>query len=145
MIFLLLLVLTTFYIGCDGSQDLEKYRAYESFIEVKGGDFLMGINDRDGNNYEYPQRKATVKPFRFRFIIIDIMKNPYLSLILLFLINRIMIYPVTIASFKKFKNIKKGYKTEPEKTGYSWVFKGLINDFNEVKNRKYLRDVIFSN
>ena len=50
------------------NSEFEKYRAYESFVELKGGDFLMGTDDRDGINHEYPQRKASVKPFRFLFL-----------------------------------------------------------------------------
>lgn len=44
--------------------ELDKHRALESFVELKGGEFLMGVNDREGVNNEYPQRKAIVAPFR---------------------------------------------------------------------------------
>ena len=44
--------------------ELEKHRPYESFVELTGGEFMMGINDHNGVNYEYPHRKASVKPFR---------------------------------------------------------------------------------
>ena len=43
---------------------LNKYRALESFVELKGGKFMMGVSDRFGFNGEYPQRFAIVKPFR---------------------------------------------------------------------------------
>lgn len=48
-------------------EELEKYRPLESFVELKGGEFFMGINDREGFNGEYPPRKAIVEPFRYPF------------------------------------------------------------------------------
>lgn len=44
--------------------ELEKHRNLESFVELKGGDFFMGINDRKGVNGEHPMRKGIVSPFR---------------------------------------------------------------------------------
>ena len=44
---------------------LDKFKPYESFVEIKGGEFMMGINDREGVNHEYPLKKAKVKPFRY--------------------------------------------------------------------------------
>jgi hypothetical protein len=44
------------------------YKPLESFVELKGGKFLMGVNDRDGVNNEYPQRQAAVKPFRYTIL-----------------------------------------------------------------------------
>lgn len=44
--------------------ELEAHRALESFVELEGGEFFMGINDREGVNFENPQRKAVVTPFR---------------------------------------------------------------------------------
>lgn len=80
-----------------------KYKALESFVELKGGEFYMGINDRSGYNGEYPRRFAKVKPFR------------------------IMQYPSTIASFVKFKLKKKNYRTDAEQSECSWVFDKLID------------------
>lgn len=49
----------------EAEDELEKHRALESFVELKGGEFFMGINDREeGVNGEHPQRKAIVSPFR---------------------------------------------------------------------------------
>lgn len=45
-------------------EELERHRGLESFVELKGGEFFMGINDREGVNDEYPHRKALVNPFR---------------------------------------------------------------------------------
>lgn len=46
--------------------ELEKHKSLESFVELKGGEFFMGINDREGVNGEHPARKAIVAPFRYR-------------------------------------------------------------------------------
>lgn len=83
--------------------DLIQFKPLESYVELKGGDFLMGINDREGYNYEYPQRKGIVKPMR------------------------VMLYPVSIASFKRYKQQKYKHRTDAEIAGYSWVFKQLLN------------------
>ena len=56
------------------NNEYEKYRSYESFVELKGGDFLMGSDDRDGVNHEYPQRKASVKPFRYIYYKLSLFK-----------------------------------------------------------------------
>lgn len=61
----LLLSICTIWINCVQIDELEKFRTYDSFVELKGGDYLMGINDREGVNFEYPQRKAIVRPFRY--------------------------------------------------------------------------------
>jgi formylglycine-generating enzyme required for sulfatase activity len=46
-------------------EELVKYKALESFVNLRGGEFLMGINDRQGGvNGEHPQRRAIVSPFR---------------------------------------------------------------------------------
>ncbi len=52
--------------GQEISEDLlNHYKPLESFVELKGGEFLMGVNDKHGVNFEYPQRLAKVLPFRF--------------------------------------------------------------------------------
>ncbi len=84
------------------------YKPLESFVELKGGKFLMGINDREGVNDEYPQRQAIVKPFRM------------------------MLYPTTVASFWKFKFYKYQHKTTAEKHLSSWVFKNLVNQIADI-------------
>lgn len=43
---------------------VEKLRHLESFVEVRGASFRMGINDRHGMNMEYPLKQAHVKAFR---------------------------------------------------------------------------------
>lgn len=43
---------------------VEKLRHLESFIELRGGSFRMGVNDRHGVNMEYPVKQAHVQPFR---------------------------------------------------------------------------------
>ena len=52
-------------IQCQHIDDLvDKLRHFESFVELRGGDFRMGINDRHGLNMEYPIKQAQVQPFR---------------------------------------------------------------------------------
>lgn len=63
----------------------------------------MGIADKNGINNEYPQRLAKIKPIR------------------------IMQYPVTVASFQKFKLEKTRYRTYSEEHESSWCFKNLTN------------------
>ncbi len=43
---------------------VDKLRHLESFVELRGGSFRMGINDRHGINMEYPIKQAHVQPFR---------------------------------------------------------------------------------
>ncbi|XP_070560402.1 inactive C-alpha-formylglycine-generating enzyme 2-like [Ptychodera flava] len=83
--------------------DLEKY---EELIQLKGGKFLMGTNEKNARDGEGPQRKASVKPFS------------------------IMKYPVTNAAFRKFIRAKK-FKTEAEKFQWSFVFEAFVKD--EIK------------
>lgn len=45
-------------------QLVDQLRHLESFVELKGGHFRMGINDRDGINGEYPFKQTFVKSFR---------------------------------------------------------------------------------
>jgi len=52
-------------IQCQHIDDLvEKLRHLESFVELRGGTFRMGINDRHGINMEYPIKQAHVHSFR---------------------------------------------------------------------------------
>ena len=52
-------------IECQHIDDLvDKLRHFESFVELRGGSFRMGINDRHGINMEYPIKQVFVKPFR---------------------------------------------------------------------------------
>ena len=61
VVFLLLVVLSE----CQHVDDLvNKLRHFESFVELRGGAFRMGINDRHGLNNEYPVKQAHVQPFR---------------------------------------------------------------------------------
>jgi formylglycine-generating enzyme required for sulfatase activity len=43
---------------------VDKLRHLESFVELRGGSFYMGINDPDGINMEFPVKLAHVQPFR---------------------------------------------------------------------------------
>lgn len=52
-------------IQCQHLDDLvDQLRHLESFVELRGGTFRMGINDRHGVNMEYPIKQAHVQPFR---------------------------------------------------------------------------------
>ena len=44
--------------------ELNKYRRFESYVELRGGSFQIGIMDRNGINFENPQRSARTDPFR---------------------------------------------------------------------------------
>lgn len=43
---------------------VDRLRHLESFVELRGGSFRMGINDRHGINMEYPVKQAHVNSFR---------------------------------------------------------------------------------
>ncbi|CAF0877384.1 unnamed protein product [Brachionus calyciflorus] len=102
----------------DIDDEIENYRSLESFVELKGGDFIMGVNDREGGvNYEYPAKKAHVEPFR------------------------ILLYPVTNAAFRKFKNEKLRHRTDAENTGSSWVFKPLMHKNAELDSNRDINDL----
>lgn len=45
-------------------RDITNHKHLESFVELSGGEFLVGINDIDGIHYEHPFKRALVKPFR---------------------------------------------------------------------------------
>ena len=50
---------------------------------------------------------------------------------------RIMLYPVTVASFKKFKFEKYKFRTEAETHGSSWVLKNFIkNNKKAIDSRR---------
>lgn len=102
----------------DINNELDKYRNLESFVELKGGDFIIGINDRSGVNYEHPQKMAHVDPFR------------------------ILMFPVTNAAFRKFKDHKYKFRTDCEKSGFSWVFKSLKNSKAKIQTSKNIDDVL---
>ena len=52
-------------IHCQHIDDLvDKLRHLESYVELKGGTFRMGVNDRYGINMEYPIKQAQVQSFR---------------------------------------------------------------------------------
>ncbi len=52
-------------IHCQHIDDLvDKLRHLESFVELRGGSFRMGVNDRHGMNMEYPIKQAHVQSFR---------------------------------------------------------------------------------
>ena len=42
---------------------------------------------------------------------------------------------MTVASFKKFKNVKTRHATDAEIAGNSWVFRSLINDKAKIHQR----------
>jgi formylglycine-generating enzyme required for sulfatase activity len=96
------------YSSPDPDQHLESFRPYDSFVELKGGEFQMGINDRSGVNHEYPARHAKVAPFR------------------------IHLYPVTIASFKNYKKEKFRHRTDAELARASWVFEKLVDEHAQI-------------
>lgn len=52
------------------------------------------------------------------------------------------LYPVTIASFKKYKNDKFKYRTEAEKTGYSWVLENLLDEYSHINNETKFNDQV---
>ncbi len=54
-----------------------------------------------------------------------------------------MLYPTTVASFKKFKNQKIRYQTDAESTGSSWVFSKLINPYAKLDIYSSLKDYVF--
>lgn len=51
-----------------------------------------------------------------------------------------MLYPVTMASFQKFKLNKKKYRTHAEIYESSWVFNQLKNPFGKIDIYKSLHD-----
>jgi sulfatase modifying factor 1 len=106
--FILALSLTSWHVAADGQakppEDIFKYKPLDSYVELSGGEFLMGINDRDGFNFEHPQRKGIVKAMR------------------------VMLYPVSLASFKRYKQQKYRHRTDAELAGKSWVFKQVLNE-----------------
>ena len=53
-----------------------------------------------------------------------------------------MLYPTSIAAFKKFKNKKNRYLTEAESTGSSWVFSKLINPYAKLDIHKNLKEFV---
>ncbi|CAF3754821.1 unnamed protein product [Rotaria socialis] len=77
---------------------VDKLRHLESFVELQGGNFRMGINDRQGINMEYPIKQGHVKPFR------------------------IFQYPVTVAAFRRYTQDKTRYRTQAEINGFSFIF-----------------------
>lgn len=81
----------------------------ENMVFVKGGTFKMGDTHWDGvgEKDEKPVHSVTVN-------------NYYIGK-----------YEVTVAEFKEFIDAK-GYKTDAEKTGYSYVFDGKWNKKNGV-------------
>lgn len=48
---------------------VDKLRHLESFVELRGGSFRMGINDRHGINMEYPVKQGHVNAFRYEILI----------------------------------------------------------------------------
>ncbi|WP_420842518.1 formylglycine-generating enzyme family protein [Halalkalibacter alkaliphilus] len=82
-----------------------KRRHDENLIELPGGEFLMGTNDKDGleADGEGPVRNVYVKPFA---------------------VDR---FAVTNEHFKEFIE-ETGYKTDAEKFGWSFVFHLFISD-----------------
>ncbi|CAF3289538.1 unnamed protein product, partial [Rotaria sp. Silwood2] len=85
-------------IQCQHIDDLvDKLRHLESFVELQGGSFRMGVNDRHGINMEFPIKQAHVKPFR------------------------IFQYPVTIAAFRRYTQDKTRYRTQAEINGFSFI------------------------
>ncbi|CAF0856803.1 unnamed protein product [Adineta ricciae] len=83
---------------CQDLDDLvNQQRHLESFVELRGGSFYMGINNPDGINMEFPARLAYVRSFR------------------------IFQYPVTVAAFRRYTQDKPRHRTEAEKKGYSFM------------------------
>ncbi|XP_077998546.1 inactive C-alpha-formylglycine-generating enzyme 2-like [Glandiceps talaboti] len=72
-------------------------------VELKGGKFMMGTDERTARDGEGPPRKMAVKPFK------------------------IMKYPVTNSAFRKFIRAKK-FKTEAEKFRWSFVFEAFVKE-----------------
>lgn len=64
-LFLLMILIFLNLIQCQHLDDLvNRLRHLESFVELRGGSFRMGINDRHGINMEYPVKQAHVNSFR---------------------------------------------------------------------------------
>ncbi|MFC0558431.1 formylglycine-generating enzyme family protein [Halalkalibacter alkalisediminis] len=82
-----------------------KRRHDENLIELPGGEFLMGTDDKDGfeSDGEGPIRNVYVKPFA---------------------VDR---FTVTNEQFKEFID-ETGYKTDAEQFGWSYVFHLLASD-----------------
>ncbi|CAF1046283.1 unnamed protein product [Adineta steineri] len=100
----MIIFLLPILIRCQNTDDLvDKLRHFESFIELQGGYFEMGINDVNGINMEYPAKKAYVQPFR------------------------IYQYPVTVAAFRRYTQDKTRYRTQAEVNGFSFVFENSTN------------------
>ncbi|CAF1605247.1 unnamed protein product [Rotaria sp. Silwood1] len=86
------------FIQCQHIDELvDKLRHLESFVELQGGSFRMGINDRHGINMEFPIKQAHVKSFR------------------------ILQYPVTVAAFRRYTQDKTRYRTQAEINGFSFI------------------------
>ncbi len=86
-------------------QTATKLRHDENLIELPGGEFLMGTEDKDGfvTDGEGPVRNVYVKPFA---------------------VDR---YTVTNQQFKEFIE-DTGYKTEAEQFGWSYVFHLFVSE-----------------
>ncbi|KAL3862007.1 hypothetical protein ACJMK2_008012 [Sinanodonta woodiana] len=83
---------------------INSYDHFDIMKLMKGGKFMIGINDPKSDTGEYPVRMTEVKPF-------------YMD-----------IYPVTVSQMWKFKQRKKRFKTTAEKKGFSWVLSRFVPD-----------------
>ena len=87
------------------TKNANKLRHGKNLVELLGGEFYMGTNDKVGypNDGEGPKRKVRVNPFK---------------------IDR---YAVTNKQFQEFVN-ETGYVTEAERFGWSYVFHLLVSE-----------------
>ncbi|CAG5126537.1 unnamed protein product [Candidula unifasciata] len=88
---------------------LRSYSSYREMILVNGGKFIMGTNDPYSPTGEYPLRHVSVNSF-------------YLDA-----------NPVINADFWAFLRVRKFYRTESEKKGWSWV----VDLFLSNETRQY--------
>ncbi|KAI3379759.1 hypothetical protein SNEBB_009753 [Seison nebaliae] len=94
-----------------------KYIRFDQHIEVKGGDFDIGINDRQNNrNGEHPIKFARIPSFR------------------------IMQYPVTNVMFRMYMQEKSRYMSSAEKKKFSLVFSKLVDDNGKVLEKEEFTD-----
>ena len=109
---------------CQHTDDLvDKLRHFESFVELRGGAFRMGINDRHGLNNEYPVKQAHVHPFRSELSLVSRLSLTPTRL------SRIFQYPVTVAAFRRYTQDKTRYRTRAELNGFSFLLSNSTNPF----------------
>lgn len=102
---------------------------------MRGGQFIIGVNDPSSTTGEFPARTTEVKPYvidkypvtveDFKWVVSSVY-NIYIYIYFHIIITdkaaiktRVTLYTLF---YRAFKRDKFKYKTEPETKGYSWVF-----------------------